>query len=186
MLAESCQVQASNILPNRFTTCYGKLIGMLSHCVTNIFWCRINTPHKKMYHWKVAQYRHFLNPASAASGLYVRNQLNINNPMKTKKLVLIAVMALSIAIPSYATDAPANIRNSVPTESASSPRAQEIENRLEEIKKMDVKSMSRTEKRTLRKEVKSLEKEAKQMNSGGVYLSVGALLLIIILLIILL
>jgi hypothetical protein len=55
--------------------------------------------------------------------------------------------------------------------------------RLEEIKTMDTKNLSRSDKRALRKEVKHIEK---QLTSGGVYISAGALLIIVILLIILL
>ncbi len=104
--------------------------------------------------------------------------------MKTKKLLLTLAVAFSLAMPVLATEISPVISKDIPAES--SQRAQEIITRLEEIKAMDIKSMTRTEKRAIRKEVKTLEKEAKQMNGGGVYLSVGALLLIIILLIVLL
>lgn len=57
-------------------------------------------------------------------------------------------------------------------------------NRLEEIDAMDKSTLSRVEKKALRKEVREIEKAVKA--SGGVFLSVGALLLIIILLIVLL
>lgn len=56
-------------------------------------------------------------------------------------------------------------------------------NRLNEIDAMDKSTMNSVEKRALRKEVRTIKKE---LSSGGVYLSVGALLLIIILLIVLL
>lgn len=62
--------------------------------------------------------------------------------------------------------------------------AQKLVNRLEEIKSMDKSSMTRTEKKALRKEVKAIQKSMD--SSGGVYLSVGAVILIIVLLIILL
>ncbi|MDQ3109128.1 MAG: hypothetical protein M3R17_04460 [Bacteroidota bacterium] len=56
-------------------------------------------------------------------------------------------------------------------------------NRLDEIKTMDKSSLGYKEKSTLRKEARSIEKNLNQ-NYGGVYISVGALILIIILLII--
>jgi hypothetical protein len=59
-----------------------------------------------------------------------------------------------------------------------------LERRLEEIKAMDHKTLSSSEKRALRKEVRSIKKEMKEI-SGGVYISVGALLLIILLIILL-
>ena len=54
--------------------------------------------------------------------------------------------------------------------------------RLEEIKSMDKSAMSSSEKRHLRREVRSIKKEI----NGGVYLSTGAIILIVVLLIILL
>ncbi len=57
--------------------------------------------------------------------------------------------------------------------------------RLEEIKALDKSGMTSSEKRKLRKEVRSIKQELKAL-SGGVYISVGALLVILILLIVLL
>lgn len=56
--------------------------------------------------------------------------------------------------------------------------------RLNEINAMDKSTLTSSEKKELRKEVRAIKKDIK--DSGGVYLSVGALLLVIILLIILL
>lgn len=58
-------------------------------------------------------------------------------------------------------------------------------NRLDEINVMDKSELKFSEKRALRKEVKSIEKQLRA-GSGGVYLSVGAIIIIILLLIILL
>jgi hypothetical protein len=58
-------------------------------------------------------------------------------------------------------------------------------NRLNEIDAMDKSSMTASEKKVLRKEVRAIKKEIKR-DGGGVYLSVGAILLIVILLIVLL
>lgn len=57
--------------------------------------------------------------------------------------------------------------------------------RLEQIKAMDKSGLSSLEKKELRKEVKAIKSEFKA-TSGGVYLSVGAILIIILLLILLL
>lgn len=64
-------------------------------------------------------------------------------------------------------------------------RAEQILKRLEEIKAMDIQSMSSSEKRQLRKEVKAAKKELATVASG-VYISVGALIIIILLLILIL
>ena len=58
--------------------------------------------------------------------------------------------------------------------------------RLTEIKEMDLSNMKSSEKKALRKEVRSIKKELKEQASGGVYLSVGAILIIVLLLILLL
>lgn len=64
-------------------------------------------------------------------------------------------------------------------------RAIELQNRLEEIKAIDKNELSRVEKKALRREVKEIKKELAAV-SGGVYLSVGAIILIALLLILLL
>ena len=57
--------------------------------------------------------------------------------------------------------------------------------RLEEIKAMDKSNLSASERKALRKEVIAMKKESKEMN-GGVYLSVGAIIIVILLLILIL
>ncbi len=60
-----------------------------------------------------------------------------------------------------------------------------LELRLAEIKAMDRSELKSSEKKDLKKEVKSINHKLKEMGEG-VYLSVGALILIAILLIVLL
>lgn len=57
--------------------------------------------------------------------------------------------------------------------------------RLDEINEMDKTSLNFSEKKELRKEIRTIKKELKQ-NPGGIYISAGAAILILILLIILL
>ncbi|HWA34437.1 MAG TPA: hypothetical protein VG737_09925 [Cyclobacteriaceae bacterium] len=59
-----------------------------------------------------------------------------------------------------------------------------MQERLEQIKAMDVGSLSRPERKAIKQEVKSIKK--KMDSSGGIYISVGAVILIVILLILLL
>ncbi|HRI59726.1 MAG TPA: hypothetical protein PK228_08380 [Saprospiraceae bacterium] len=67
------------------------------------------------------------------------------------------------------------------------PAAKAMLDRLAEIQSLDKSGMSGREKRALRKETRSIKKGLGEYSSGGgVYLSVGVLLLIIILLIVLL
>ena len=63
-------------------------------------------------------------------------------------------------------------------------RLAEMENRLEEIKAMDFKSMSKEEIKAVKTEMKEMKAEARA-TGGGVYLSVGAIIIIILLLILL-
>jgi hypothetical protein len=73
----------------------------------------------------------------------------------------------------------------VATKPAESTEAKTLELRLNEIKAMDKSSLAPSDKKNLRKEVKSINHKLRSI-SGGVYLSVGAVLLIALLLIILL
>ena len=57
--------------------------------------------------------------------------------------------------------------------------------RLNEIKMMDIKSMNATQKKELRKEVRAIKSDMRKA-SEGVYLSVGASIIIILLVILLL
>lgn len=57
--------------------------------------------------------------------------------------------------------------------------------RLEEIEAMDKSDLNSAEKKELRKEVRDIKKELKELG-GGVYISVGAAILIVLLLILIL
>jgi len=64
-------------------------------------------------------------------------------------------------------------------------RIEEIKARVAEIKAMDKSQLSNADRKELRAELKSDRREARMM-SGGVYLSVGAIIIIILLLILIL
>jgi hypothetical protein len=68
---------------------------------------------------------------------------------------------------------------------AESPEVKALELRLNEINAMDKSKMKSAEKKTLRKEVKTINHKMHDIG-GGVYLSVGAVILIVVLLIVLL
>ena len=73
------------------------------------------------------------------------------------------------------------------TELTPEQRAQfdKLVNRVEEIRKMDKSNLTRVEKKALRKELREMKDKARAL-SGGVYLSVGAIIIIILLLILIL
>lgn len=104
--------------------------------------------------------------------------------MKLIKKLIPVLLLLFIAVPGFSNETTPAVKNITTTETAA--RVQALTNRLEEIKAMDIESMSGKEKRTLRKEVKSIEKEVRQINNGGVYISVGGIIIILLLLILLL
>lgn len=108
-----------------------------------------------------------------------------NKKMITKKTFRTAtlVMLMAIALPaSSAILAPENSIKPATTENA---RSQQLVQRLEELKSMDKSEMTRLEKKAMRKEVFEIKKEMK-VASGGVYLSIGAIIIVILLLILLL
>ncbi len=107
--------------------------------------------------------------------------------MTTKKFLRMAplVILLAIALPANSAimapgSSPANS-----TATTENPRTQQLLQRLDEIKDMNKSELSGSEKKDLRKEVRGIKKEMKA-NRNGVYLSVGALLIVIVLLILLL
>ncbi|WP_460544785.1 hypothetical protein [Echinicola sediminis] len=61
-------------------------------------------------------------------------------------------------------------------------RLEEMKSRVEEIKSMDFSSMSKEERKEVRDELRGIKKEAKTMGEG-VYLSVGAIIIILLILI---
>lgn len=64
-------------------------------------------------------------------------------------------------------------------------RMNQISQRVEEIKKIDKSTLSTQEQQNLKSELTAMKKEAKASGNGGIYLSVTALLVIIIILLIL-
>ena len=102
-----------------------------------------------------------------------------------KKFSLFALLALFLfsAGDVLARDnKPVNTREMTTEEQS---RVDQITRRVEEIRAMDLMSLSRTDRKELKKELQELKKEAKVMK-GGVYLSVGAIIIIILVLILIL
>lgn len=85
----------------------------------------------------------------------------------------------STSEPTSTTPAP------VPLSPADAAKVITLESRLKEIDAMDKTELKAAEKKDLRKEVKSIKSELKTIGNG-VYLSAGAIILIIILVIVLL
>ena len=105
-----------------------------------------------------------------------------------KKHIIVYAFAM-IAILFAPGDSIAQQPTSTRTENLENPHcSQEVEDlyvRLDEIDQMDKSDLPRSEKKALRKEVKSIQQRLEELGNG-VYISAGALILILILLIILL
>ncbi len=100
--------------------------------------------------------------------------------MKNFVKVGFLVMFMTVSVVSNSMNVTANVQATLVNESDAS----RLTDRLKEIETIDKENLSRPEKRELRREVKAIKKT---MDSGsGLYISVGALILIIVLLIILL
>lgn len=99
-----------------------------------------------------------------------------------KSITKFAAMLLVclVTLPTFSSSAYAGPVDPV---TAKNERSAEVMRRLEDIRGMDRSQMSSTEKQELRKELKGMKKQAK---SGGIYLSIGAVIIIILLLILLL
>ncbi|MBN8878559.1 MAG: hypothetical protein J0I32_13525 [Sphingobacteriales bacterium] len=109
--------------------------------------------------------------------------------MKTKISIILTSLILIVSITnSYATTIddkrPLKERIAAMTEEEKKARAEEIRNRVEEIRAMDKSTLTRAEKKALKKELRKMNKEAKEIR--GIYLSFGAIIIIILLLILLL
>jgi uncharacterized membrane protein len=107
--------------------------------------------------------------------------------MNFKKFLRIAsvVTLMAITLPaSSAVVVPESTQANSVTVPAD-PAVEQMLQRLEYIKGMDKSEMTRLEKKNLRKEVRDIRKEMKEIK-GGVYLSVGAIIIVILLLILLL
>ena len=92
--------------------------------------------------------------------------------------------SLALSAPAFATITNPVTEAAVNNAATDKAKAEVLEYRLREIKDMDKSDMSRAEKKELRKEVKEIKTTMKAL-SGGVYLSIGAILLIILLILIL-
>jgi len=103
--------------------------------------------------------------------------------MKKLALCIIASCILSVSIPLQsraATTVATSVAVTKPSEMA---EAKALELRLNEINTMDKSNLKSSEKKDLRKEVRSIKHQLNELGGGGVYLSVGALIIIILLIV---
>lgn len=101
--------------------------------------------------------------------------------IRTTSLFVLMAIALPATAAAIVPESP-TAKDPVKTENV---RVQQLTQRLEEIRAMDKSELTRMEKKNLRKEVRGMKKEMKELK-GGVYLSVGAIIIVVLLLILLL
>jgi hypothetical protein len=105
-----------------------------------------------------------------------------------KKLAICLVMTclsltlIPLQLNAVAKSDPTSVPAPIP---AKSPEVKVLELRLNEISAMDKSKMKSAEKKSLRKEVKSINHKMRDI-SGGIYVSAGVLILVLVLLIVLL
>jgi uncharacterized protein YpmB len=107
--------------------------------------------------------------------------------MIIKKFLRIASVIIFIAIALPASSSviiPESSPNNSPVKTEDA-RAQQLVQRLEDIRDMNKSELTRSDRKYLKKEVKGIKKEMKVVK-GGVYLSVGAIIIIILVLILVL
>ncbi len=109
--------------------------------------------------------------------------------MKAKIYVpAIALMLSGTAMQANASTVKQNLKESVAAMTAEQKeaRGEAMKTRIAEIKEINKSDLSRNDRREMRTELKDMNKEAKAMAGGGVYLTVGAILLIVLILILIL
>lgn len=107
--------------------------------------------------------------------------------MKTKFYYMFAFVALLMASvnPVLSKEPKAKGPEMEVTDPTAAARLLEIESRVNEIKAMDRTNMTKAERKALKKELKELKRESRALG-GGIYLSVGAVIVIILVLILIL
>jgi hypothetical protein len=108
--------------------------------------------------------------------------------MKKLALSLMAAFLMLAVIPAQMSAATSTTSSSITATRPSDPEAElalVLTARLDEINNMDKAGLSPAEKSELRKEVREIKKELRNLGKG-VYISVGAIILIVLLLILLL
>jgi hypothetical protein len=105
--------------------------------------------------------------------------------MKKRNVIFVSLMLLLAIAPMQIKAGTETSVTANKTESAvESARATELMKRLDEINAMDKSAMSRLEKKEAREEVREINKEMKRLG-GGIYISAGAIIIILLLILIL-
>ena len=110
---------------------------------------------------------------------YLLKSINMKKIVLCVMTTFLSLTFLPLQSNASTTEEPSSLVGTKPAESKT------LELRLTEIKATDMSKLKASEKKNMRKEVRSINHKLRELG-GGVYLSAGALILIVILLIILL
>lgn len=107
-----------------------------------------------------------------------------------KKTILFLVAAFLLSLIPMQVNAGSDPKQTAPTatvkvKAVDSKDTKAMRARLDEIKKMDKSKLTASEKTQLRNEVRAMQDGGIQTTSSGVYLSVGAIIVILLILILL-
>src|SRR6476620_6304029 len=106
-----------------------------------------------------------------------------------KKKIFYSVITFLFAISAITANASSDIkaikeRMAGMTEAQKEERIQQIKQRVEEVKAMDKSQLSKIERKDIRNELKNMNKEVKASGrGGGIYISLGAILVILLILV---
>ncbi len=104
---------------------------------------------------------------------------------KTAMVCLLVISSLAYLPKTHAAIDTHSAKKEIVLTETQTLRLNQINARLVQIQNMDKSLLSSQEKKVLRKEVRAMKSEVRE-RSGGIYLSIGAVVLIVLLLIILL
>lgn len=104
--------------------------------------------------------------------------------MKRYVLYITVIMMTLIAVPTTAFTSESSMKGNDPEPKEIPAEVRAMLDRIDEIKEMDKSGLTRVEKKELRKELREMKKEVKA-NGYGIYLSAGAIIIILLLIILL-
>lgn len=102
-----------------------------------------------------------------------------------KKFIYTLALIFTLGISFNSAQAAKLAKNPTELTAEQSAQLERIKTRVEEIRDMDKSNLTQSERKALRKELREMKNQARAV-SGGVYLSVGAIIIIILLLILIL
>ncbi|MFC4213314.1 hypothetical protein ACFOWA_19120 [Pedobacter lithocola] len=102
-----------------------------------------------------------------------------------KKFIYTLALIFSLGVSFNSVQAAEKAKNPTELTTEQSLKLEKIKTRVEEIRDMDKSNLTKAERKALRSELRELKGQARAV-SGGVYLSVGAIIIIILLLILIL